>query len=178
VQPVEINAGTYYLRTLRADDIIDDRPVIVEAFRDPESMRWVNLNVPTLDAAGEYIALRDREWLTDRRYSWGIADPTTGGLLGEVALKNVHLDTASAEAACWTVPSARDQGVMTAGLRAALRFAYGALGLRRIEYSCAVENWASRRVARKCGFTLVEQHCIERPEPDTLVWMRTAGDAE
>jgi RimJ/RimL family protein N-acetyltransferase len=175
VQPVEINAGTYYLRTLRADEIIDDRPVIVEAFRDPDSMRWINLNVPSLEAASEYIALRDRDWLADRRYSWAIAEPATGRLLGEVALKNVHLGTGSAEVACWTIPTARDRGVMTAGLSAALRFAFGGVGLRRVEYSCAMENWASRRVARKCGFTLVEQHCIEHAHPDTLVWVRTSS---
>jgi RimJ/RimL family protein N-acetyltransferase len=176
VQPVEINAGEYYLRTLRVDDFIDDRPVLVAASRDPDSVRWVNLRVPSLDAAGEYVALRDREWLADRRYSWGIAEPTSGRLLGEVALKNVHLAAATAEVACWTVPSARDQGVMTTGLGAALRFAFGALGLHRIEYSCAMENWASRRVARKCGFTLVEQHCIDHAHPDTLVWARTSSD--
>jgi RimJ/RimL family protein N-acetyltransferase len=176
VQPVEINAGEYYLRMLRADETIDDRPVIVEAFRDPDSMRWVQLHVPSLEAAGEYIALRDRDWQADRRYSWGIAEPTTGRLLGEVALKNVHRKTASAEAACWTVPSARDRGVMTTGLRAALRFGFAALDLRRVEYSCAMENWASRRVARKCGFTLAEQHCIEYAHPDTLVWVRTSSD--
>ena len=40
MEPVEINAGGYYLRALRADDRMDDRPRIVEGFADADFKRW------------------------------------------------------------------------------------------------------------------------------------------
>ncbi|MGH3631623.1 MAG: GNAT family N-acetyltransferase, partial [Sciscionella sp.] len=170
VQQVEINAGSYYLRALRADRFIDDRASIVAALGDPDSVRWVSPRANTIDEAGDYIALRAREWLIDRRYSWGIAEPSTGELLGEVGLKNVKLAEGSAEVACWTVPRHRGRGVMSTALWAALDFAFGGLGLRRIEYTCSADNWASRRVAHKCGFHPVETQSFDEATPDVLVW--------
>ncbi|AQT81265.1 hypothetical protein B1R94_21430 [Mycolicibacterium litorale] len=70
MDPVEINAGTWYLRALRADDRIDDRPALADLGEtDPD-------HVPT-SLAG---------WQQDRAYSWAVCEPTTGELLGEVIL--------------------------------------------------------------------------------------------
>ena len=41
MDPVEIDAGRYYLRQLRADDHIGDRPALVHAFPDLELRRFV-----------------------------------------------------------------------------------------------------------------------------------------
>jgi hypothetical protein len=70
VQPVEINAGRWYLRGLRADDRIDDRPALAELdITDPD-----------------YVARTDADWSSDARYSWAVCEPTTGELLAEVSL--------------------------------------------------------------------------------------------
>jgi hypothetical protein len=70
VEPVEINAGAWYLRALRADDRIDDRPALAELGED--------------DAA--YVQRRAAQWQSDTAYSWAVCEPTTGELLAEVAL--------------------------------------------------------------------------------------------
>ena len=70
MDPVEINAGQWYLRSLRADDRIDDRPALAElGIADPG-----------------YVVRTDADWATDARYAWAVCEPTTGELLAEVSL--------------------------------------------------------------------------------------------
>lgn len=70
MDPVEINAGAWYLRALRADSRVDDRPALA--------------------ALGEtnpdYVAGAARRWSSDAGYSWAVCEPTTGELLAEVTL--------------------------------------------------------------------------------------------
>jgi RimJ/RimL family protein N-acetyltransferase len=158
VEPVEINLGLYYLRALRADDRIDDRPAIVEGFADPDTRYWApGWGIEDLADAGRYVACRAEEWAKDTRYSWAVADPTTGELLGEVGLKELDLAAGSAEAACWTHPAGRGRGVAARALGAAVRFGFGAVGLECVRYKHFESNKASARVAEKCGFIEIER---------------------
>ena len=70
MEPVEINAGAWYLRALRADDRIDDRPALAE--------------MGETDAG--YVQKRTEEWESDTTYSWAVCEPSTGELLAEVTL--------------------------------------------------------------------------------------------
>ncbi len=70
IEPVEINAGACYLRALRADDRIDDRPALAEMG----------------ETAADYVAARAAQWQSDTVYSWAVCEPTTGELLAEVTL--------------------------------------------------------------------------------------------
>jgi RimJ/RimL family protein N-acetyltransferase len=154
VEPVEVNAGAYYLRAPRADDRIDDRPAVLAAFTDPETARWIpEYRVATMTEAGEYIALRGREWREDRRCSWAVAEPSTGEMLAEVGLKNLRLHDRTADIACWTHPAHRGRGIAVHAVTAALRFGFGPLGLTTVGYWYADGNLASARVAVKCGFS-------------------------
>jgi hypothetical protein len=56
VEPVEINAGAWYLRALRDDELIDDRPALA--------------------SMGE----------SDPGYTWAVCEPTTGEMLAEVRI--------------------------------------------------------------------------------------------
>ncbi len=153
VEPVEVNAGAYYLRTLRADDRVDDRPAVLEAFGDAAMTRWIpEYSVTTMADADAYIAGRAKEWRDDRRCSWAVALPATGELAGEVGLKHLDLDAGTADIACWTHPAHRGRGLAVHAVGAAVRFGFGALGLRTIGYGYVDGNTASARVAAKCGF--------------------------
>lgn len=157
MEPVEINAGKYYLRALRADDRIDDRPAVVEGFTDPISRRWLShIAVYDLASAGAYIAQRAADWANETRFSWAVADQLTGALLGEVLLKELDLAKGVGEAGCWTHPVARGQGLAAEALGAVIRFAFGGLGLKEIWYRHETANTASAKVAAKLGFTHVE----------------------
>ena len=70
MEPVEINAGQWYLRGLRADGRIDDRSALADlGVIDPK-----------------YVARSDAQWAADSCYSWAVCEPTTGELLAEVTL--------------------------------------------------------------------------------------------
>ncbi|GGM66013.1 N-acetyltransferase [Longimycelium tulufanense] len=181
MQPVEINTGTWYLRQIRADSAIDDRPAITAAFNEAALKRYTpQFEIPDLAAAGEYVARRAAEWERDERYSWAIAEPVSGEMVGEVGLKDVDLHQAFANASCWTHPDWRGLGIMGVALRAVLRFGFGALDLHYIGYAHAASNTSSRRVAEKCGFTLDGRlraaALVDGAREDVLVWSRLATD--
>ncbi|HEY0638464.1 MAG TPA: GNAT family N-acetyltransferase [Pseudonocardiaceae bacterium] len=153
MDPVEINAGAYYLRGLRHDDRIDDRPVILTALTDQATVRWLaHLEVLTLDDATTYVTRRAAEWEAGTRCSWAVAEPSTGDMLGEVGLKELDLAAGTAEVGCWTHPAHRGRGVALHGVRAALRFAFAGLGLRSVDYRHEPANTASARLAARLGF--------------------------
>lgn len=173
---MEINAGTYYLRQLRADRHIDDRRVLMEAFADPTHRKYVlNYRLRTLDEATEYVALRAAQWAGDERCSWAIAEPTSGRLLGEVGLRELDLDRAYAEATVWVHPAERGKGIATTALNAALRFGFGGLGLTEVSYRYEESNTASAIVAKRCGFTLLGPEPTPAPTGERLIrWHRTS----
>jgi hypothetical protein len=106
MEPVEINAGAWYLRALRADDRVDDRPALADlGERDPD-----------------YVTRSTAAWAADTGYSWAVCEPLTGELLAEV--------TVDAAAAVMT-SRARDGHTDAAATaeQSVRRFAAAALGL-------------------------------------------------
>lgn len=70
MDPVEINAGTWYLRALRADERIDDRPALADLGEtDPD-----------------YVARCTAGWASETGFTWAVCEPTTGELLAEVTV--------------------------------------------------------------------------------------------
>ncbi|WP_305092238.1 hypothetical protein [Prescottella sp. R16] len=108
MEPIEINAGTWYLRGLRADDRVDDRP----ALRDGG-----------IDDPG-YVAERARQWADEDHFSWAVCEPTTGEMLAEVGVTPHGTDGVVRG---WARPGHAD--ALAAATDAVRRFAEGALGL-------------------------------------------------
>lgn len=170
MEPVEINAGAYYLRQLRADRHLDDRPALMEAFADPQHRRYVlNYRLRTPDEATEYVTLRAAQWACDERCSWAVAEPETGRLLGEVGLRDLDLNFGTAEASVWTHPAERGKGIAAVGLSAAIQFGFARLGLHEIAYRHDESNTASEIVARRAGFSRVGPEDRASPSGETLI---------
>lgn len=107
MEPVEVNAGGWYLRALREDERVNDRPALADG---------------GITESG-YIARRTAQWLSDEHYSWAICQPNTGELLAEVGL------TPSGETATLTGwARAGHEDALASGSDAVQRFAEGALG--------------------------------------------------
>lgn len=152
MEPVEINAGSWYLRALRADDRIDDRPAVLAAFRDPQIRRRHPQPPATESDADAYVRLCAQKWRHDAGCTWAVCEPTTGEMLGEIELADLDLAAATADARCWALPAARGRGMTTTALSAVLRFASAGLGLQRVTCAVAENDAASAQVASKCGF--------------------------
>lgn len=103
---MEINAGAWYLRALRDDELMDDRPA--------------------LESLGEsdpgYVARCTAQWVTDTGYTWAVCEPTTGEMLAEV-----RVDPAAATLRT----RARDghEDVVAVAEQSVRRFASAMLGL-------------------------------------------------
>jgi hypothetical protein len=107
VEPVEINNGTWYLRALRFDDRVDDRPALAE------------LGETDLD----YVHDAEDGWKDDTRYTWAVCEPSTGELLAEITL-----DPVSGFMASRARPGHEDAAAMSEDT--VRRYAEEALGLR------------------------------------------------
>lgn len=108
MEPIEINAGSWYLRALRADERVDDRPALAD------------IGV----TAADHVARRTAQWATDEHYSWAVCEPTTGELLAEVGLTP---DGDTAVLAGRARPG--HEAAMDAALTTVARFGESGLGL-------------------------------------------------
>ncbi|WP_084796124.1 GNAT family N-acetyltransferase [Pseudonocardia asaccharolytica] len=182
MEPVEINAGTCYLRALRADGRIDDRPAVLAAALDPEINRWRRGPEPTLDAAGELVTERAAAWAAGRACSWAVCEPTTGEMLGEVVLADLDPVTGTADLTWWALPAGRDRGMITAAVSAALRFGFGGLGLYRVGHAWAEGDAAAARVAGNCGFMVEGRQrsawVVDGRRVDVVIAGRLASDGD
>jgi len=100
MEPVEINAGAWYLRALRADDRVDDRPALADLG----------------EAHAGYVNQAATQWDAETLFTWAVCEPTTGELLAEVTL-----DPANRAIATRARPG-HDQAAQT-GADAVARFA-------------------------------------------------------
>ena len=89
----------------------------------------------------------------DAAYPYFIFDRTGHRLLGALTLSNIRRGVAqTATLGYWMGAPFAGQGYMTAAARLVLSFAYGHLGLHRIEAACLPHNAPSIALLRRHGF--------------------------
>lgn len=143
---VRVEASGSLLREYRPDDAAD----LLAAFADDDIARW-NPGPPGPDGAATFMAARN-DWSGADHASWAVAD-AVGRLVGSVSIHKIDADQGDADIGYWVAPWGRRQGHATRAVRAASRFAFTRLGLRRLYLYHAVENEGSCAVARAAGFT-------------------------
>lgn len=120
-----------------------------------------------------------RAWLTDGADRFVILDG--GEVAGLVALTNVQRGALQSAMVSYFVDAARaGRGLATAAVEEAVAFAFGPLGLHRVEAGTATTNSASQRVLEKSRFRrvgLLRSHLLIGGEwVDHLLWERIVGD--
>ena len=109
MEAVEINAGTWYLRALRADTRVSDVPALADLGVD--------------DPAG-YVTRAAVGWTTETLFTWAVCIPTTGELVALVTVTPAG-DTAAREGRART----GYDDALAAALDPVGRFTEGMLGL-------------------------------------------------
>lgn len=109
MEPVEINAGEWYLRALRCDSRVDDSPALTaHGVANPAA----------------YVAESRQAWADESRYTWAVCEPTTGEMLGEVT---VTPRGTAAELQAWH--NTGHENALETACAAVRRYTEGALGL-------------------------------------------------
>jgi ribosomal-protein-alanine N-acetyltransferase len=94
-----------------------------------------------------------RELREDQGYALFILRASDATLVGGLSISNVRRGVAqAASVGYWIGEPHAGRGHMTEALRAVLPFAFGTLGLNRLEAACQPNNGPSRRVLEKVGF--------------------------
>ena len=94
-----------------------------------------------------------RELREDQGYAYFIHGDEDGALIGGLTISNVRRGVSqTAAVGYWLGLPYINRGHMTEALRASLPFAFGTLGLNRLEAACLPHNKASARVLEKAGF--------------------------
>ena len=81
-------------------------------------------------------------------------DPPTGRLLVWCGLHDIDWQARQCDTGFWVRHSAQRHGLATEAANAMLRYAFEALGMRRVGFTHSAGNAASQRIAQKLGFAL------------------------
>jgi RimJ/RimL family protein N-acetyltransferase len=132
---------------LAADGVVlrvpddDDASWITEAGTDPDIARFVTGTPPP------------RRWTPATDIEFVIVEADRAEALGLVWLRIAERDPGLASVGYWLRPEARGRGAATVAVQLAARWAFGELGVQRLELTTSPENAASQRVAERAGFT-------------------------
>lgn len=117
----------------------------------------------------------------DASYSFLIFTRDRDVMVGGLTLGQVRRGVAqTATLGYWMGAAWAGKGLMSDAVRAVLAYAFGPLGLRRVEAACLPHNVASRRVLERNGFRLEglarEYLCIAGRWEDHVTYARLATD--
>ena len=132
---------------------LDDVPVVVDAYNDPEIRRWMPYSYDALESA-QVITSWTEAWNTETGAYWAISSRSDGSACGRLAFQSIDLISGSAELAYWVLPHARGAGAATLATEALSNWAFTRLGLHRLELHHSVHNEVSCHVATAATFEL------------------------
>lgn len=117
MEPVEINAGAWYLRALRDDDRVTDVPALGET----------GLLGTASDSPAQFVTDAASWWADETRFTWAVCEPTTGELIALIAI--TRDDRQPDHAYLTSAYRADHTEALAVGSAAVTRFVEGALGL-------------------------------------------------
>jgi RimJ/RimL family protein N-acetyltransferase len=155
--------------TLRGFESGDVAP-LVEICQDPEIPRWTLVPSPYGEVEARDFMLRVAEGhATGTRVTFAIAAADEpAALQGSVGLQAIDWDVRAADVGYMLGSRARGRGLATRAVELVAGWAFGTLGLERLELRTMQENTASQAVAERAGFARVPAPLVQRPECDHL----------
>jgi RimJ/RimL family protein N-acetyltransferase len=131
----------------------DDAPAMFAIFGDPDVMNWWSTSA--LERPAEALDLIDEIhelFATRRLFQWGVCWRETDEVVGTCTLLNHDPAHLRAEIGFALRRSAWGRGLATEAVQLLLDFAFGTLGLHRIEADADPRNERSLRLLERQGF--------------------------
>jgi len=146
-----LSNGKIILRPFQTEDC----PKLYEAVRESLEdlmpwMSWAHEGYSQAEAQS-YIALTRVRWNEGAMFSFAVASPKRGEILGGCSLSHIHPVYFFCNLGYWVRTSQRGHGYAMEAARLAARFAFEKVRLARVEVVVAVGNEASLKVAEKIG---------------------------
>lgn len=144
---------------------VDDAPVLVAAWTDPQITRWSAVPPDTsLEYATRWIAgsdIRRQRWLS---LDLAVVEDGAAGevVVGEVGLTTFDPRARSAQVGYWVAADARGRGIATTAVGLVSHWALRTFRLRAVEAHIDTGNRVSSAVAESCDFV---------PSQDPGVWL-------
>jgi RimJ/RimL family protein N-acetyltransferase len=131
----------------------DDRDALVAIANDEAIRHWTRVPSPyTNQNAEEWFALTRTTRAAGHQAAFAVVDARDDELLGSIDLRMNPADPAIAELGYMVGPRARRRGVATRAVALITGWAFGTLGVERIEILVDPRNEASVRVAESAGY--------------------------
>jgi RimJ/RimL family protein N-acetyltransferase len=142
-------AGRVRLRWLEPRDV----DALLQVFGDPAVMRYWS-SPPLRDRRAAEDLLAEIHACFERRelFQWGVALAESDRVIGTCTLAWLHAESRRAELGFALGRGHWGRGYMSEALVALLDFAFGPLGLRRLEADIDPRNESSLRLVERLGF--------------------------
>lgn len=150
---------------------------------DPAITRFLAFDPPrTLDDTRAFIARCEAYRRQDREYVFVMADRATDHPRGVIALRHIDHGTRTAEIGTWVRREDWGRGVNLESKALLLDYAFGQLGLHRIEARIVVDNHHSltafERIGGRREGVLRESFCKDGRFYDQVLYAILAGEWE
>lgn len=133
--------------------IDDDRDALVAIANDETIRRWTRVPSPYTDLDAEnWFALTRTTRAAGHQAAFAVVDAGDDELLGSIDLRMNPADPAIAELGYMVGPRARRRGVATRAVELITEWAFGTLGIERVEILVDPRNEPSVRVAESAGY--------------------------
>ena len=147
----ELTDGVILLRPPRPEDCDAMHAAVMESVQEVSRwLPWCHAGYSREDAAS-FIRLAAEAWARDMRFSFAILAAEDGAYLGGIGINHVVAPNRLGNVGYWVRSSRTGRGIASAAVRLVARYAFGSLGLTRLEIVCKPDNTSSRRVAEKVG---------------------------
>lgn len=139
------------LRLLEESDV-DELHALIEDNRD-HLARWLAwAEAQTREDTQAFVRRTRSQFAADDGFQQAIVcDGRIGGVVGLLGVEPLSRSTGIGY---WLAEDRQGRGIMTAAVGALVDYAFGPLGLNRVEIRVATENPRSRAIPERLGFTL------------------------
>ncbi|CAL9431889.1 Putative ribosomal N-acetyltransferase YdaF [Streptomyces sp. enrichment culture] len=154
MRPVTLGTERLVLRPFEPQDV----PAVHAACQDPDILRWTTLPEPYERRHAQEFVLNigPAGWREDTAYNFGVftRDGELAGSMGLVRITPPGPEGRLAELGYWTARERRGRGYTVEAARAVADWAFGELGVERLEWFAEAGNTGSRAVAERLGFVV------------------------
>jgi RimJ/RimL family protein N-acetyltransferase len=147
----QLTDGRILLRPHRAEDCEALHTAVTESVQEISPwLQWCHSRY-SREEAESFVRLARAAWAQDTDYPFAILAVEDGAFLGGVGINHIVRPNRLANVGYWVRTSRTRRGIASAAVRLVSQFAFGTLGLSRLEIVCMPTNVLSRRVAEKAG---------------------------